>query len=202
MQRFAAILSCCTLMYCSTLTQDLSLAAIDGNDHSVVFVGPGSKSQKGYLFLQLEEGGPTKTPITIVVPKLICNRDSCVSIQFFRKDGQPGYASGIPKGQNQFKIPLSTILGHNLPISKEDEGEYPVLVQMFFLDEDGLETNQIGKGFIRLNILTQDFVPLGCNDPSVAWKTKIDKDCEAQFTVKFRSILCGGCTSKDKAEEK
>lgn len=186
--------ACVGVSQCSSIPTDTSAIAVEGNDQTIILQAPGGQSQKGYLFLQQNEGTLPSDVISLIVPKVTCKRDSCVRFKFFRKDGSAGFTAGIPKGDTRFNIKLSDIVGHSDGVSAQDEGEYSAVVQIYFLKDDGFEYSMLQNGFVRLNVLSKGYAPVGCNDPSVAWISRVKDQCEAQFTTAGRSAVCGsGC---------
>lgn len=179
---------------CTTFPIDRAISAQGGNDYVAVLSGYGQASRKGYLFLQANERASVAQPITMTFPKVDCKRESCVRFQFFRKDGSAGYAGAVAKGQASVSFPLSAILGKETALDSTDEGEYSVISQVYFLAPDGQEYSMIGNGFVRVNVVSVNYRPLACNDPSVAWKSPAGPNCEAQYSTGFRTAVCGkGC---------
>jgi hypothetical protein len=71
------------------------------------------------------------------------------------------------------------------------------MLQMYYTGNDGKEYTVYANGFIRVNVLKAGYMPIGCNDPAVAWKVPVAKDCETQYTTSYRSAVCGtGCTGR------
>lgn len=179
---------------CANMVIDQSASAAEAHDDTVQLQGAGKVSQKGYLFFQKKEGTPLTDTVTLIVPKNTCKRDSCARYQFFRKDGSPGVGAGIPRGQSKATILLSDLVGHDGPSVPEDDGEYSGIIQLFYIAGDGEEYSMLLNGFVRLNVLSKGYDPVGCNDPSVAWRVRAGDNCEAQFTTAGRSAACGtGC---------
>jgi hypothetical protein len=183
---------CMGVSQCAQIPIDRSVSAAEGNDYVVVLSGYGNKSTKGYLFAQTNEKASTDGVLTITFPKVSCKRDSCVRFQFFRKDGSSGYAGALKSGETSTTFKLSDIVGHTDPVVPTDEGEYRIVSQVFYLGTDGTEYSMIGNGFVRVNVLSELYRPVACDDPNIAWKVQTVDKCEAQFTSVFRSALCGG----------
>ena len=187
-------LLCIGVSRCSHFPFDQSVSAADGNDYTVILSGYGTTSQKGYLFIQLKDAASIEYPVTLHFPPVQCDRASCIEYRFYRLDGSDGVTGGVIKGKESIDIPLSQIVGHTGSANSNDEGEYGLSTRVYFKLADGSETSVKGNGFIRLNILAQDYHAVGCDDPSVAWHLKLAKNCIAQFTTKYRTALCGtGC---------
>lgn len=184
-----------TAATCQHLPQDQSAIASEANDPTVQFSGFGAVSKKGYLFIQVNEKAAVTGPIGLVVPKLNCDRDSCVRFQFFRKDGSSSdLAGGIPKNQTSVSFQLGDLVGHTGDVLMTDDGEYSCAMQFFYKGEDGIEHTMILSGFIRVNVVSAAYRAVECNSPSRAWKVKLNENCEAQFTTSGRSVACGeGC---------
>lgn len=186
--------ACLGVSTCTQIPMDASVSAAEGNDYVVTLSGYGNKSTKGYLFVQANEKAASNGLVTLTFPNVKCKRDSCVRFQFFRKDGSAGYAGAIPNNQFQTSFPISSLIGHTDPIVSHDEGEYRVVAQVFYVGTDGTEYSMIGNGFVRLNVLSELYRPVACNDPNIAWKVKAADNCEAQYTTVYRAALCGsGC---------
>lgn len=188
----ALALLCMGASQCTQIPFDRSVSAQEGNDYVVILSGFGNKSTKGYLFAQANEKATTQGVLTLTFPVVTCKRDSCVRFQFFRKDGSAGYAGALPQGQWSANLKLSDVVGHTDPVVSTDEGEYRVVAQVYYVGTDGTEYSMIGNGFVRLNVLSELYRPVACNDPNIAWKVKTGDNCEAQYTTVFRSALCGG----------
>ncbi len=178
---------------CAHIPFDRALSADKGNDYSMVLSGYGTKSSRGYLFVQAAEGSLTNQFITLTFPATACDREACVRYQFFRKDASPGFAGAVKKGISQGFVTLSQVIGHDGPLLPADEGEYSIVSQVYFTGPDGKEYSMFGEGFVRLNVRNKAFVPIACGDPNVAWRSSLDKDCIANFTTVYRSVLCGSC---------
>jgi hypothetical protein len=179
---------------CSSLIIDRSANAAEAGDQTVQLQGGGKLSQKGYLFFQKKEGTPLTDTVTLLVPKNTCKRDSCARYQFFRKDGSQGAGAGIPKGSNTATVTLAELVGHDGPSLVTDDGEYSAIVQLFYIGRDGEEYSVLMNGFVRLNVLSKGYDPVGCDDPAVAFRLKVGDACQAQFTTAGRTVSCGtGC---------
>lgn len=184
---------------CGTLPMDHSVAAAPSNDQSIIFQGDNAVSQKGYLFIQKREGTPLLDRLSLIVPVTHCSKEmsSCARFQFFRKDGSPGVGGGIPKGEKSATILLSEIVGHTGNVTANDDGEYSAIIQFYYLGNDLENYSAVQNGFIRLNVLSADYAPIGCQDPAIAWRVQTappPNPCEAQFTTAGRAVACGkGC---------
>lgn len=187
-------LACLGASQCTQVPIDQAVSAAEGNDYVVTLSGYGNKSTKGYLFAQANEKASTEGTIGLTFPNVTCKRDSCIRFQFFRKDGSAGYAGALRKGEISSALKLSDIIGHSGEVVSRDEGEYRVIAQVFYVGTDGSEYSMIGSGFVRLNVLSELYRPVACDDPNIAWKVKAGDKCEAQYTTVYRSALCGsGC---------
>lgn len=181
---------------CARIPLDPSAKAAESHDETVQFQGAGAVSRKGYLFVQKREATPLDDVVSVIVPKLTCKRDSCAKVQFFRKDGTPGVSVGIPRDQTTQAIPISDIVGHAGPVAFDDDGEYSAIVQLIYVGADGGEYGVLMNGFVRLNVLSKAYSPVGCNDPTIGWRVTTGDKCVAQFTTAGRTASCGtGCES-------
>lgn len=194
------ILACAILLLvflgagsCSSLVIDKAVSAVDGNDYTIILGGFGQIASKGYLFAQLREGQDGTGLVSLYFPATQCKRESCVSYQTFHPDGSYGPAGAIPAGSGKDSMPLSLLVGHDGPITRNDEGEYGVKARIFLTGPDGIEYSALAVGFIRLNVLRADYRPLACNDPARGWVNQVDKQCTAEFSTAMRSAVCGRC---------
>lgn len=179
---------------CNNLQMDRSASANEASAETVVMEGFGQKSRLGYLFVQVNENDSTAGKFTVTIPMVDCKSASCVQMQFFRKDGSRGYAYNVPKGIGRVNFNLAHVLGHEGALTAADTGEYFLGVKVIFTGADNEEFIMRGRGFVRIDVVKEEFKPMACNDPNVVWTTKINATCEAQFSTAYRSALCGkGC---------
>lgn len=182
---------------CAQIPIDPSAQAAASNDETVIFQGAGAKSQKGYLFIQKREGAPITETLTLITPALNCKKATCAKYQFFRKDGTPGASGGIPKSQTSTVLNLSDLIGHTGSVTAADDGEYSAVIQLFYTDSTNHEHSILMNGFVRLNILSSDYAPVGCGDPAIAWQVETaprPSPCVVQFTTAGRAVTCeAGC---------
>lgn len=183
------------VLKCSSIPIDHSALAAVSGDKTIILQGGGAVSRKGYLFFQKKEGTDLMDPVALIAQQDSCKRDSCIRYQFFRKDGSAGLAKGgIPKGLSRAEFTLADLVGHPGPATMDDDGEYSAVVQVYYLGSDGQEYSILFNGFVRLNILSKGYDPVGCSDPAIAWHLKVIDSCEAQFTTAGRAVVCGkGC---------
>jgi hypothetical protein len=170
---------------------DLSMTALEGGDVTALFSGCGGSFRQGYLFCRYHEGAVPQNPIVIHVPKVDCKRDNCIEYRFFRKDGSVGYSAGIPAKQTRSEVPISAITGAERQ-GMEHDGEYIVQVRVWFLDRHGYEHHMIGEGLVRIFIVREGYVVMGCQSPERGWAEKIG-DCSLEHSTGYRTALCGGC---------
>jgi hypothetical protein len=181
---------------CSQIPIDKSVSAAQGNDPSVGLFGCGDDKVRNYVFCRLRENGNQSDEVTFVVPGVTCKRDNCVQIQIIKPDGSFGLTQGLAKGQTQIALPISDITQSNSSVTKAIDGEYRVLVRVYFTGPDGTEYQNVMIGFIRINVLSAAYIPMGCNDPMVAFETTISRKdvCKIQWSTALRSAICGkGC---------
>lgn len=178
---------------CSSLVIDKAVSAVDGNDYTIVLGGFGQTASKGYLFAQLREGQDGTGLLSLYFPNTACKRESCVSYQVFHPDGSFGPSGSIPAGSVKDSLSLSGILGHEGPVTRDDEGEYGIKARVYLTGPDGIEYSAFAFGFLRLNVLRADYRPLACNDPARGWVSPINKECVAEFSTAMRSAVCGRC---------
>lgn len=179
---------------CQSVPIDPSVNAAEAGARTAIVGGCGSKGNSKYLYCEENQGNSLSEKVTIFVPLVDCNRDSCSRFQFFRKNGSNGPSGAIAKGKVSATITLSDITGHEGNVTAEDDGEYGVLIQTFYLGQDGQEFSMLAKGLVRVSVVSDSYRPMACNDPNTAWSSKIVDKCEAQFTTAYRSVICGsGC---------
>lgn len=181
---------------CSNLPFDRSVSAAEGNDATVFFSGCGSPAPtRAHIFVQVRDTAQATCELTLHLPDLKCDRPSCLLVQLVNKDGSFGESFGIPKGQRTLKMPISAVVGSEV-VGPAADGEYQALVKGYFTGNDGEENQRNMRGFVRVNVLTADYVPMACDDPAAAWSTPLvpkPKVCHAQWTTQFRGALCGDC---------
>lgn len=178
---------------CVNIPIDNAMAAERGNAATVVLCGLGEGCRKGMLFKQLNVGLGIGGTVTLKVPhKLNCDRDTCVRYQVFLPTGQHGIGGGIPKGESEVKLKLSDIVQSEV-VTPEMDDEWIIKIKIWFKDQDDQERSLFGWAFIRINVVSQEYEFLGCDDPAKAWDVKLGKECSAQYTTGFRSALCGVC---------
>jgi hypothetical protein len=131
--------------------------------------------------------------MVISMPALNCKRESCAGFTVVRKDGTLAPLGGIPKGETELRFNVQDIIGHNAPLSMRDGGPYRILSEAYY-QKNNEEFKVLGKGIVYLLILKPGYVPLGCENPDAAWSLELGDNCEAQYSTKMRTGLCGeGC---------
>ncbi len=179
-----------TAAKCTHVRIDSAMGAADGNDATVALRGCRKPLEVGYNFCRVNNGASPSEIVELHIPKVKCKRDACAEYQWIRLDGSFGPSGGIRKGQTLVPFVLSEITGANEEINESHEGEYAVVVRLYFLGPDGEEFSTIAKGFFRLVVLDPMYAPVGCGDPNILWINKIDS-CKLQTTSKYRSAKCG-----------
>ena len=169
------------------------LSAVQANDLTVIFSGCSELHRDGLILCRSSVGAKPSTQITVTLPGLNCDRESCANFDVVRKDGTIHPLGGIPKGSTKLTFTLEDVLGSPEDISTASGGPYRVLSEAYFKD-GGAEYKVLGVGVVYLVVLEPGYVPLGCQSPDAAWTVDLGKDCEAVYTTKYRSQLCGtGC---------
>lgn len=167
------------------------MSAREANQPTIIFSGGGDGPRRGLLHVEVpEDGRPEAAMITITMPKLNCNRDSCANFDVVRKDGSIYPLGGIPKGQYDLTFALSAITGSVDPVTRPIGGPYRVLGEAFLQADDG-EHKALLEGIIYVTVLRKGYVGVGCNGPDVAWSVGLWNGCSAQYTTKMRTVLCG-----------
>lgn len=171
---------------------DLSMSAEKGGDITAVLGGCGGTFRSGYLFCRLREGALPTDKIVLKFPKIDCKRENCIEFRFFRKDGSVGHTQGIKARQTQAVVPLHKIVGTEQPLSMDEDGEYLLQVRAWFLDNAGYEHNMIGEGLIRVFIVREGYVVIGCNSPERGWEERVGS-CFIEHSTGYRTAVCGEC---------
>jgi len=154
--------------------------------------GCGKRASDGMLHCRLSKGARPSTRIRVLLPKLSCKRESCAEIAVVRKDGTLVPIGGIPEGKTSYAFPVSKITGDPDVIDKAHGGPYRLLIDAFY-QFDGEEWRVKGQGIVYLTVMDRGYKQLACDSPDVQWALKITRQCEAQYSTKFRSTLCGEC---------
>ena len=180
-----------------SLRQDTSvLSAAAANDMTLIFSGCSENNRDGMILCRSSSGAGQTTEITIHMPKLNCDREVCAQLDIVRKDGTIHPLGAIPKGDTALVFKLSQVTGSTGPVTPGMGGPYRVLSEAFY-EHEGEEWRVLGVGIIYLLVLKPGYVPLGCGSPDMAWRLKLRKKCEAQYSTKMRTALCGeGCHAR------
>lgn len=176
------------------IKQDTSqYSAIQGGDLTLVFSGGSEKHRDGIILWKVSEDSNASGSVSVTIPELNCDRDSCALFNVVRKDGSIYPLGGLKKGQTKITFSLTDLIGHQKNISVSDGGPYRILMEAYY-EWDDEEWKVLGSGIVYVLVLKKGYVSLGCNGPDVAWASELEKNCEAQFTTKMRTALCGtGC---------
>lgn len=175
---------------------DVSAAASDVKDPTVLMSGCQSKPTAGYLFCKVpEKTDPRQINIRLFAPTETCERDACFKYQFLRKDGSLGLVGAIPKDKGSVEIPLSDIIESTNQIDDSKAGEYQVLIRLWWVDQfEKIERTTRADGLIRVWVVKEEFTAFACNDPQRGWKVGMNKTCRADISTRLRVALCGdGC---------
>lgn len=92
-------------------------------------------------------------------------------------------------------FPLSYFTESSQKVSVNIDGEYQVLMTIYYIDSAGIERKAFMKGLLRVVVTAANFVPMGCGDPAVAWTITPFKGakCKLQWSSALRSAKCGKC---------
>lgn len=180
---------------CSTLPLDRAMSAEAGGDPTVVLCSSAGQCTRGYAFVQVRQTASQTGLILVRMPAVSCDRENCVRWQLIKRDGSWGLSGGIPKGQSELRLSVEDVSQVPGPVSPEVDGEYRILLDVFYRGTDGKEVQKKMHGIIRIDVLAADYAPVGCNDPVIAWETRLDAQgkCKAQWTTNLRGALCGAC---------
>jgi len=171
---------------------DTKPPAKEGPELTVFFSGCGLIS-KGYLFCQIQDETDQSLEISLIFPKMDCERQSCIVVQIIGKKGNLGPTLSLKKNQTVLNLKVSDLVGSFGPFSKNDAGEYPIVAEAFYLDNDGNEKVLRMQGLVRLWWLNRTYVAMACDDPDFEWATPVVKNCKGQLSTGGRSALCGIC---------
>jgi len=189
--RFALALTV-VLASCTSFPVDSRMSALDGGDATVTLCG-GGRCGSGYLFYRATSGTSASQKIAIYVPRVDCERDACVKVQSFRKDGTPGWGAGVPKGEDYIMVSVGEISGEIEKLTEASDGEYLIKSAVYYSVPDKGEQVMIGDGHLRVKIMANGYEPLGCNDPEAAFVVEVSKKCAAVVSTGYRAALCGEC---------
>jgi len=185
----AGIISAAILLAtCGSFPMDTAVGSFPGNDNGIVFAGYGTVASNGYLYVRAQEDADANGAIRILLPNVQCDRPNCVLWQIVRRDGSYGLAGG----SNGVVILRLSDFTERETVSIEDEGEYRMLMRVYFRDPNGNEASAQLRGLVRISVLKANYRQLGCDDPMTAWRLRISDRCEAQYSTRGRVALCGG----------
>lgn len=182
-----------TAQTCNINLDSSALSANDAGDLTTVFVGYGQKTT-GFLHVRVSEKAVPNGEIKIIVPALNCDRPSCNTVNLIRKDGNLVQLGAVPRNQVELKIALSDVIGHADEVEENDGGPYRVFIESYY-KYDGQEYKIIGPGVIYITVLKEGYTPLtACKSADSGTWSKVAHNCVAEFTTKYRTVLCGkGC---------
>lgn len=189
----------CGASSCSHIQLDRSLSAAEGNSNTLFLSGCGQEPLQGRVYCEIREGAnPTQT-FSFFFPASSCKRQTCVSYQFLRLDGSYGPGGSVPKGVNRLTFPMSYFTESTLPVGVAQDGEYQLLMTIYYMDGSGVEHKANMKGLIRLVVTNPNYVSMGCDDPNVAWTVKPypTGKCRLQWSTALRAAKCGRCLDQN-----
>jgi hypothetical protein len=173
---------------------DLQMSAEEAGDLTAVMEGCSQGVQDGYLFCRVYQMTDPVGSITIHLPKVDCDRDSCFDFLFLDKDGNDAFQVGVPKGQKSFSVSIAQILGSTEPYLSSQTGTYRVLVRGLWKDKDGYQHMMRTEGVFSLLVLPTGYTRLACDDPDTGWAHSVRPGCEVEYSTAFRTRACGdGC---------
>lgn len=180
---------------CSGIPIDRAMSAEAGGDASVIFCGPDAKCHQHYVYVQLRATASPTDLIRLHVPGVNCSRVECVRWQIIDPSGSFGAGGGIKRGQTEADITIGQVIGSSSPIGAGADNEWRIKVDVYYNDSAGAEHLVTQHGLIRIEVLDAAYVPIGCNDPNVAWEAPLDGagKCKGQWTTQLRTALCGAC---------
>lgn len=166
----------------SPIIRDNTVSAAISNDTTLIIEGCGKQPIVGYTYCRVTPVNKTRDMLlTFYVPKMDCDKNSCVSIKIFGVDGNTTHGFEIPKGEISGTVSWFTILGKE-EFTSGDRGFYPVLAIMRYKD-GSQEKKTIIEGEIRLRVLNEKYISLVNveDDHSFNWK------CSFSYTTSGRS---------------
>jgi len=171
------------------VTPDSSMLAIAANDATVIIDGCGQQPMVGSTYCRVTEGNPTaQHKVSIIVPPSKCLSDkSCVSIKVFYADGSPDLGFEVPVGITRQDILWSDLV-HRATFEKNDRGQWIVIVDYKWLDQDGREQRTRIEGNLIMRVLSASYVPLHQikADPAFVWRW-VDNGVEYAMTTAGRA---------------
>jgi len=180
-----------TAATCGIRQDTAAMSAREAGQPTIVFSGGGDGPRRGGIFVEAQEDArPEAVMLTITMPKLNCDRDSCATFDVVRKDGTIHPIGGISKGQYDLEFSLSALTGDTGPVDRKIGGPYRVLGEAYLQADDG-EHKALLEGIVYVTVLRKGYVGVGCNGPDVAWSVGLWQGCSAQYTTKMRTVLCG-----------
>lgn len=167
-------------------------SALEADDPTLVLCSEG-RCQSGYLFFRRTAGVGTDTEIVLNLGAkgLKCKKDSCVRFQVFNPDGSQGYSGSIPQGEDEAIFTLGDVIGSD-EVRLTDDHEWLIKAVIHYLDPSHNEREALAFGYIRLTVQAAGYQRLACGDPDIAWRVKLQRNCEAHYSTGMRGGACGG----------
>ncbi len=177
---------------CDIKEDTSELTALEGGDLSVIMTTDGEDGpRKGLSHVYLLEGSPPQARVKLFVPGVHCERDNCVEATAVRKDGRMVPLGGVEEGESELVFSLAKLTALPDIVARDDGGPYRILVDVY-QKIDGGDRLIKTVGIVYITVLRKGYARLTCDSPNTAYTVKIKKKCDAQFSTKGRSSLCGG----------
>ena len=184
--RFLLISALFIIVGCNSLPLD-PMNAAEAGDFTVAVSGCGKGSSAGYLFCRLSEGSKPTSRVTIFLPELNCDKEHCYEVTPLTVHGQTGAAIGT---NSTVSISLNHLTGSDQPLTMAEDGEARVLVRGFYMGDDDIEYQKLGRALVRIVVMRKGYVAAGCNNPYLAFSVETLDGKNAFYTTGFRSVIC------------
>lgn len=170
------------------------MSAVEAGQPTIIFSDGGDAPRRGGIFLEVQEGArPDAVNMTITMPKLNCERDSCASFDVLHKNQTIHPLGSIPKGKFDLTFTLAELIKSDQPVDASIGGPYRILGEAYLQASDG-EHKELVQGIVYVTVLKAGYSGVPCGSPDVAWSVGLWKGCSAHYTTKMRNALCGdGC---------
>lgn len=152
------------------LNPDAAMAAVNGEDKTVIIEGCGSQSVVGYAYCRVFEGSVASQGIVLHVPPAQCVTKPCVEWKVFFPNAQPSLGGAVPDGVTTVPIAWKDLIKKDV-FSPGDRGMWGVRLTVRWIDVNSREQTSVADGEVRLRVLRKEYIPLHevKEDPAFAW---------------------------------
>lgn len=184
-----ALAVACLGSSCKIKEDSSKLTGTDGRDLAVVLSTDEDGHRRGLAHIYTRDGSDGSEKITLTLPTVKCPSESCIEVLGIDQAGNLIPIDSLPKGENKVEFELKTLTGD---VSLTDSGPYRLLINVT-QTIDGEEYLRRAKGVIYVTVLVRGYSRVSCNSGDIAYSEEIKSGCEAQYTTKMRSAICGDC---------